>query len=225
MSIWRASRLRKPGDALQVWRALTVRQRSIGRIRRGGVLALSAPARTGARLAIDSPDDSAALRDLRTARASYARHMRKFLLITLVFGIVLAARATPACADVGVGLFLGEPTGVDLKIGLGNRSALDLLLGFDTLRAGRGGYGHLTYLVTPLVAQGSSVLVPLRLGIGAAVYGSTNDTNLAVRAPLELALRLRSSPLEFYGELAFELTLIDPASIGLQGGGGFRVFF
>jgi hypothetical protein len=151
--------------------------------------------------------------------------MRKLLLTTLVFGIVLAARATPARADVGVGLFLGKPTGVDIKVGLGNRSALDLLLGYDTLREGRGGYGHVTYLVTPLVARGSSVLVPLRLGIGAAVYGSTNDTNLAIRAPLELGLRLRSAPVEFYGELALDLVLIDPAGLDVQGGAGFRVFF
>lgn len=155
--------------------------------------------------------------------------MRKFLLTTLVFGIVLAARATPVRADVGVGLFLGDPTGFDLKIGLGNRSALDLLLGFDTFRDGRGGYGHLTYLVTPLVGHGSSVLVPLRLGIGAALYGTRDDLDFAVRAPLEIGLRLRSTPLEFYGEVALELTLLDPGDddlrMDLQGGAGFRVFF
>lgn len=151
--------------------------------------------------------------------------MRKLFLATLVFGIVLAARATSARADVGLGLFLGDPTGLDLKIGLGNRSGLDIVLGFDTFRDSRGGYGHVTYLVTPLVGHGSSVLVPLRLGIGAALHGSRNDINFAVRAPFEIGLRLRSSPLEFYGEIALEITLVDPAYADLQGGVGFRVFF
>ncbi|HEX2691321.1 MAG TPA: hypothetical protein VHN14_32130 [Kofleriaceae bacterium] len=155
--------------------------------------------------------------------------MRKLLVMIFMFGIALAARATPARADVGVGLFLGDPTGLDLKIGLGNRSGLDIVLGFDTFRDGRGGYGHVSYLVTPIVGHGSSVLVPLRLGIGAALYGTRDDLDFAIRAPFELALRLRSTPLEFYGELALELTLLDPGDdslrIDLQGGGGFRVFF
>jgi hypothetical protein len=34
--------------------------------------------------------------------------MRKHLLTTVVFGLVVAARATPARADVGLGVFLGE---------------------------------------------------------------------------------------------------------------------
>jgi hypothetical protein len=155
--------------------------------------------------------------------------MRKLLLTTLVFGIALAARATPARADFGLGLFLGDPTGLDLKIGLSNRSGLDIVLGFDTYRDGRGSYGHLTYLVTPLVAHGDSVLVPIRFGIGAALYGVRNDIDFAVRAPVELALRLRRTPLEFYGELALALTLFDPndnnLQIDVQSGLGFRVFF
>ena len=155
--------------------------------------------------------------------------MRKLLLTTLVFGAVLAAKATPARADFGLGLFLGEPTGLDLKIGLSNRSGLDIVLGFDTYRDGRGGYGHLTYLVTPFVGHGDSVLIPLRLGIGGALYGPSNDIAFAVRAPLELALRMRSTPLEFYGEIALAFILFGPGNdslqLDLQGGVGFRIFF
>jgi hypothetical protein len=147
----------------------------------------------------------------------------------LAVAAIVVARPAPARADFGLGLFLGEPTGVDFKIGVGNRSGLDLLLGFDTLRSGRGNYGHVTYLVTPLVGQGSSVLVPLRIGVGAALYGTSDDIDFAIRAPLEIALRLRSSPLEFYGEIAALLTLFDPdrdaLQLDLQGGAGFRLFF
>lgn len=153
--------------------------------------------------------------------------MRKLLLTTVIFGLVVTARATPVRADLGLGLFLGEPTGVDLKIGLGNRSGLDLLFGVDTLRDGRAGYGHLTYLVTPLVAQGQSVTVPLRLGIGAALFGPGDDLRFGVRAPFELGLRLRSAPLEIYGEIALLLLFVDPASdleVDVQGGIGFRLY-
>jgi hypothetical protein len=154
--------------------------------------------------------------------------MRKLLLTTLVFGLVIAGRATPARADFGLGLFLGEPTGVDMKIGLSHRSGLDIVLGFTTLRENRDGYGHLTYLLTPLVAQGDAVTVPIRLGIGAAIFGSSNDLSFAVRAPFEVGIRLHRTPLEFYGELALAMVFVDPANelrLDLQGGLGFRVYF
>lgn len=154
--------------------------------------------------------------------------MRKLLPTTLVVLGIVAARPAPARADFGLGLFLGEPTGLDLKFGLGNRSSLDVLLGFTSFREGRGGYGHLTYLVTPLVGQGESVTVPLRLGIGAALYGFSDNVHVAIRAPLEIGLRMRRTPLEFYGEVALALVLFDPGDalrLDVQGGLGFRVFF
>lgn len=154
--------------------------------------------------------------------------MRKLLLTTIVFGIVIAARATPARADFGLGLFLGEPTGLDLKFGVGHRSDLDIVLGFATIDTGSAGYGHLTYLVTPVVAHGDAVTVPLRVGIGGAVYGPSGDLSVAVRAPLEVGIRLRRTPLEFYGEIALALVFIAPnrdAFFDVQGGLGFRVYF
>jgi hypothetical protein len=154
--------------------------------------------------------------------------MRKHLLTTVVFGLVVAARATPARADVGLGVFLGEPTGLDLKVGLGYRSGLDIVLGFTRLSSNADGYGHVTYLVTPFIGQGDAVTVPLRVGIGGAVFGTRNDLELAIRAPFEIGVRLRRSPVEFYGEIALAFVFVDPAhelELDVQGGGGFRVYF
>jgi hypothetical protein len=145
---------------------------------------------------------------------------------TLVIIAVLAGAAPAARADVGIGLFIGEPTGLDLKIGIAQRSGIDIVLGWDTLRDGRDLYGHVTYLVTLLVGHGQSVLVPLRLGIGGAIYG--NAPNIAVRAPLEIGLRLRHTPVEFYGEIAAVLEIVDAPgdpAFDLDGGVGFRIYF
>jgi len=154
--------------------------------------------------------------------------MRKLLLTTVVFGLVATARTTPARADVGLGLILGEPTALDLKIGLDHRSALDIALGYTSFpRDGRDGYAHLTYLVTPLVAQGDALSVPLRLGIGGALFGSRDNIYLAARAPLELGLRLRRTPLEFFLDVALELVFVNPSNefdLDVQVGGGFRVY-
>jgi hypothetical protein len=155
--------------------------------------------------------------------------MRKAIVVAAVLCV-----ASTAWADqgVGIGLFVGEPLGLDLKLGLGYRSNLDIVLGWDTYRDGRDAYGHVTYLATLGVARGRAVSVPFRLGIGMAVYddGSfDNGVNLAVRAPLEIGLRFHNAPIELYGEVALQLTLIDDNNnnddVDLQGGIGFRVYF
>lgn len=147
--------------------------------------------------------------------------MRKLVILAVLAGAVPAARA-----DVGLGLFVGRPTGLDLKLGLAPRSGLDIVLGWDTFRDGRDLYAHVTYLATLVVAHGQSVIVPLRLGIGGAIYGG--EPNFAVRAPLEIGFRFRSAPVELYGEIAARLELAnrpgDP-DFWLDGGVGFRIYF
>lgn len=153
--------------------------------------------------------------------------------IGLTLGLTLGATSA-AHADVGVGAFVGEPTGLDVKLGLTGRTGLDFVLGWNTIRGfDRGGYGHVTYLLTPLVARGRSVVVPLRLGIGAAIFdqggGLGNDLNVAARFPLELGLVFRRTPLELYGEIALKVTFIDEhdnhSTLDLDGGMGLRFYF
>jgi hypothetical protein len=155
--------------------------------------------------------------------------MRKALVAAV---IACAAGTAHADQGVGIGLFVGEPTGLDLKLGLGFRSNLDIVIGWDTYKDGRNAYGHVTYLATLGVAHGNAVSVPFRLGIGGAVYddGSfDNGVNFAVRAPLEIGLKFRNAPIELYGEIALKLTLIDDNNnnddVDLDGGIGFRVYF
>ncbi len=143
----------------------------------------------------------------------------------------LASLSSPARAEVGLGLFVGEPFGLDVKLDLDQRSALDIVIGGTTVRENRANYGHATYLVTALVGKGRSVLVPLRLGIGAAFFDGGGDfadeVNIAARAPLQIGLKFRRSPLELYGEIALKITFLDDNdnhdTIDLDGGIGLRV--
>lgn len=154
--------------------------------------------------------------------------MRKIFVVAL-----LACGAVTAHADsgIGVGVFVGEPLGLDLKIGLDGRSNLDVVLGWTTYKDGRDAYGHLTYLATLGIARGRAITVPFRLGVGGALYddGSFNDLNVAVRAPFEIGIQFASAPIELYGEVALKLTLIDANDnnddVDLDGGAGLRVYF
>lgn len=151
--------------------------------------------------------------------------MRKLVLVALLILVPRAARA-----DVGVGLFVGEPTAFDLKIDLANTSALDIAIGATSIRRSRSdSYGHVTYLVTPVAGHGRSVLIPLRLGIGAALMGTLEDrVRIGVRAPIEVGIKFRRTPIEIYFEVAFMIVLLDEADsayFNLDGGVGLRFYF
>ncbi len=158
--------------------------------------------------------------------------MRKLVIAA---ALVVAVHASPARAEVGLGAFVGEPTGLDVNIGLDHRSSLDLLLGWYSdwpHNVDGGAYGHVTYLLTPVVGQGRSVRVPLRLGIGGAVYDTggrfTDDLHLAARFPLQIGLMFRSTPLEIYFEVALKVTVWqdvhDHPTVDLDGGVGLRFY-
>ena len=146
--------------------------------------------------------------------------------VVIIIALLCAART--ARADFAIGGFFGDPTGLDLKLGLAPHSGLDIVAGWrDGYRhIGDDGYVHVTYLVTPVVAHGDSVIVPLRLGIGGAVFGPNGDNiDVGVRFPLEIGLRFRRAPLEIYGEIALLVAFIHPAYDLVEGQGGLGIRF
>jgi hypothetical protein len=156
-------------------------------------------------------------------RAQWDDHrMRKLALaIVVLIGLHGSARAE----SIGLGLFVGEPTGLDLKIGLQGRSALDIVLGVARYDSDFS-YGHIQYLVLLGTARGQSINVPFRLGVGVAVAGLFEDaTAVAARVPFQVGLRFRRTPLEIYGEIAFVMQFIDDFNTDFDGGIGLRIYF
>jgi hypothetical protein len=149
--------------------------------------------------------------------------MKKLLIAALLACIALPS--TAAHADVALGLFLGRPSGLDLKLDLQPRSSLDLLFGWTTFEDGRTGYGHLTYLYTLAAGRGRSVIIPLRLGIGAAVFGNSDYIDVGARVPFEIGFHFRSTPLELYIEPALLLRATHGGDVTGQFGVGLRFYF
>jgi hypothetical protein len=145
--------------------------------------------------------------------------------LVLVLGL-LAATGSARAESIGLGAFLGQPTGLDIKIGLQGRSALDIVIGVNQFDDPHLSYGHIQYLALLGVARGRTVNVPFRLGVGGAVIGVTDDnTVFAARVPFQLGLRFRRSPVEIYGEVAFVLVFNDDTDTDVDGGLGLRIYF
>ena len=154
--------------------------------------------------------------------------MRKLLLVIAA----LVAVPTTSHAGVGIGMFLGEPLGLTFKADLKKKTSLEILVGVDDWDKDRGhdGYGHLTFLVAPFFAEGDSVVVPFRIGIGGALYDEGDqdwgdDLDFAARMPLQVAFQFKRSPLEIYLEIALRLELFHDFHVEPDGGLGVRFYF
>jgi hypothetical protein len=153
---------------------------------------------------------------------------RSPLLLAAIAALFVTAAAAPrsARAEVGFGVFLGEPTGLTLKLDLSDMMALEFLGGVTGL--GRGhrdrGYVHATVLFQLAAVQASSVIIPFRLGIGGAIY-HFEGPDVAARAPFQVGFRFTGTPIELYLELALRLQIIQDVDLDLDGGVGVRIYF
>ncbi len=143
----------------------------------------------------------------------------------------------PGASTFGIGLILGAPTGLSMELRLSESSALDFAIGLNSFNDRDGGYFHFDYLayLTDLAGGGGSVAVPFYLGVG-AVFWDNNDRfndndnlNGGLRIPLGLAIAFRSAPVQFFGEIAFNLIFLDENDnngyLELTGALGLRVYF
>jgi hypothetical protein len=178
--------------------------------------------------------------------------MKRTLFTALVAGVLLAgAMKTANATEVGygrkfgLGIMLGDPTGIVAKLWLSSVNALDFGFGFghygwgrcyrDELDRRRCGYRdysfNVDYLWQSNIVRGDFQL-DWHVGLGGRAYflgeyadDRDRDVNLAVRAPIGLDLMFsRPSFLEVFFEIAPALYLLPP-DFGIEGGLGVRFYF
>jgi hypothetical protein len=132
---------------------------------------------------------------------------------------------------LGVGIILGEPTGVCAKLYLRDDRALQAAVGSAFI--GGGLQVHLDYLFHPWILQDKeSFVLPVYLGPGVRVFEHTNgsDHNLALglRGVIGMLFDFKSVPLDAFLEVA-----VSPeyefggkgVGITLNAGAGVRYYF
>lgn len=145
------------------------------------------------------------------------------MLILPLLAWMLPAHA----ADVGLGLALGQPSGITLKAGLNDKLALDVLVGemwdYDGWRHGDL-FLSVDLLATPAtITEGGAARLDFYIGGGVNVW--VEGADFAVEMPLGLSLMFREVPVEVFLEAAPMVVLYyDP---GFEGGGslGARYYF
>ncbi|KPL17894.1 MAG: hypothetical protein AMJ92_10480 [candidate division Zixibacteria bacterium SM23_81] len=147
------------------------------------------------------------------------------LLITVLFYGTVAAQDS----GFGLGIILGEPTGLSLKQWVDGKAAIDGAIAWSF---GRHDALHLhaDYLVHNFtlfkMEQGK---LPLYYGIGGRIKfeenGNDEDTKIGVRIPVGISYILANSPLDIFLEIAPLLDLTPSTEFDLNGAIGIRYFF
>ena len=137
----------------------------------------------------------------------------------------------------GLGIIIGEPTGVSAKLWTSNKNAFDFGLGWsiggDRIGKYDGYYNggsrvhfHMDYLWHSFEAIHSSERFPLYYGFGGRVNsGAGYNSSVAVRGVFGIAWMPRDTPIDIFLELVPSLQLTSSTGFGLDAGIGARYFF
>ena len=156
--------------------------------------------------------------------------MKYFVLVFLVV-MTHSAFAGPKAGSNGIGLVLGEPTGLSAKTYVTETQAIDAALSYS-LRTDsiwlHGDYLFHSNKMSRRVHGGQ--WVPYG-GVGALLYFSDSkkkqDTHalVAARGPLGLMFYLEDAPVELFAEVALIVGILPETAVGLGGGLGGRYLF
>jgi hypothetical protein len=152
------------------------------------------------------------------------------LLLAMV--VLLSAVASAQLSGTGIGLVIGEPTGLSLKNWLSPSSALTFGAAWSFQHDGSLFlWGDYTLHSFDITNSGNQRSLAFYYGLGAkASFVDTNDNEgsdavIGARIPLGLMLPLRSSPVDFFLEVVPTLDLSPDTEFGVNGGIGAHIFF
>ena len=156
--------------------------------------------------------------------------MRWTLLVTVL--ILLALAASAFAGNVGLGVMVGEPTGLSLKVWSGNRTAFDVAAGWS-LGSSDWVYVHADYLWHRYELNVEEGSLPFYFGIGARVLlhednnpkHEKHDSKVGVRVPLGLNYLFANHRFDIFIEVAPIIDLAPDTGFDVSGGLGARYYF
>jgi hypothetical protein len=158
-----------------------------------------------------------------------------FLRIAAVAGLIAVAASAFAASPAGrqggaggsaLGIFVGQPTGITFRYGLGSAQSLEAKAAWDFASKN----GASIFLQANWLLEFPGVLViekedfPLFVGAGLQL-GVGATTSLGVRVPAGLVYRFAKAPIELCLELGLGMQLFPSTALLGSGGLGVRYRF
>lgn len=144
----------------------------------------------------------------------------RIVLVLLLFMITLGtvfAQSNKASRPVGIGLFLGQPTGIVIEFDLTPTNWIDFTAAWDFTGSDKNNYAFLLFASYKLAFPGVLVitntvdLVPF-VGPGISIGLLPNDVSLGFRIPCGLSWRPQAAPLSIYLEIGLGMQVFPATS-------------
>lgn len=150
--------------------------------------------------------------------------MRVLVLLTVLALLFCAVDAL--AQGLGIGVMVGEPTGLSFKAWMAGNRAVDAAFGWSLGSSGWF-YMHTDYLFHSRTFRESvEGGLPVYYGFGARVLlHSSADSKFGLRVPLGLDLFVADGRIDLFIELAPVLDFVPKTQFGLTGGLGARFYF
>ena len=164
--------------------------------------------------------------------------MKHFCFAVILLCLILAVQWSVAQErGFGLGVIIGEPTGISAKVWTSSVNAFDFGLGLSiggdglgksngTFRGQSRMHFHMDYLWHSFEAFKSDVRLPVYYGFGGRFNsGASYNNTLAVRGIFGIAWLPRQAPVDVFLELAPSLQFTSPAGFAMEAGIGARYYF
>jgi len=124
----------------------------------------------------------------------------------------------------GIGIIIGEPTGLTAKYWITDKTAVDGGLAWSLINEGAL-HVHADFLIHSFnLIHVSKGQLPLYLGLGARIK-LASDTRFGARIPLGINYHFGSAPLDVFFEVVPILDLIPATDFDINAAIGMRYFF
>jgi hypothetical protein len=163
--------------------------------------------------------------------------MKKGLSLAIILSVIYIFSGSSYAQDhgFGLGIIIGEPTGISAKLWTSPRNAFDFGVGWsfggdritnNNVHNGSRFHFHMDYLWHSFNAIRSEERFPLYYGIGGRINsGAGYDSSFGVRGVFGIAWLPRSTPLDVFFEVVPVLQLVRSTGFGLDAGLGARYYF
>jgi hypothetical protein len=156
--------------------------------------------------------------------------MKRAALVLLMFGCLAGLSYGASNHNIGLGIIVGEPTGVSFKLWSSQTTAFDAGAAWSFVS---GSYFqiHGDFLLHNFnLFKVESGRMSLYYGAGARLkFGSQDEgdsrTTLSLRVPVGLAYEFEKTPIELFIEVVPMLDFIPSTEVQMAGAVGFRYYF
>ena len=146
----------------------------------------------------------------------------KYPIRILMLVIIISFSTTYGQGKFGLGIILGEPTGISAKVWMTGTTAVDGAIAWSFANESALHF-HADFLIHNFSVF--SKVVPLYYGIGVRIKFREDDTRIGIRIPVGIAYDIPSTQIDLFLEIVPLLNLNPSTSFTLNGAVGGRFYF